>query len=89
MVEVDGRVYVSGAVGQTLAGTNIVDVMHVNRIMHTLRDLRENLRPRLKAYRDEAERQCGRRPGRFRAVVQGGSFGMLGDGTFIPIGSLD
>jgi hypothetical protein len=88
MVEVDGRVYVSEAIGQTLAGTNIIDVMHVNQIMHTLRDLRENLRPRLKAYRDEAERQFGRRPGRFRSALQNGSFGVLGNGIFIPIGSL-
>ena len=88
-VEVDGGVYIADAIGQTLDGSNIQDVMRINGIMHLLRDLRENLDDRLEEYRVHAQQQTGRRPaGTWQPHVVDGSFGFVADGIFVPIGNL-
>lgn len=90
IVEADGEVYVARAIGQTLDGSNVQDVMRINMIMHQLRDLRENLDERLDGYRDHAEQETGQRPtGEWQPLVRGGSFGFVADQIFVPIGHLD
>lgn len=90
IVEVDGEVYVAGAIAQTLDGSNVQDVMRINTIMHQLRDLRANLEERLEGCRDHAEKETGQRPtGEWQPLVRGGSFGFVADQIFVPIGHLD
>ncbi len=89
IVEVDGHVYVSNVIGQTLAGMPITEVMSVNDTMHRLRDLRQNLEERLAGYRDHAERETGRRPiAKWQPLVQDDKYGLVSDGMFFPIGTL-
>ena len=59
MVEVDGKVYMAPALGQTTAGTPGTATRQSNLVMHTLRDWREHLDDRLADAADAVDATAG------------------------------
>lgn len=85
-VTIDGEVWGVPALGQTLGGTPVAATQTANRVMHALREWREDAESRLATAADTVDASAGRTvSGPWEAVVHDDCLGLEREDVFYPV----